>query len=60
MQLKEYCYCEGGSYCLVYALIIAMDRLNGDPNYPSYKRAYGFKQPVEDLLKASGVGLSNG
>ena len=46
--------------CLAYALIIAMARLNGGPNYQSYRHGYGLKNPVEDLLKASGVNLSNG
>ena len=46
--------------CLAYALIIAMARLNGDPKYQSYRHGCGLKKPVDDLLKASGVNLSNG
>jgi len=46
--------------CLAYALIIAMARVNGDPKYQSYRHGSGLKKPVEDLLKASGVDLSNG
>jgi len=46
--------------CLAYALIIAMARVNGDPNYKSYSNGRGLKKPFEDLLKASGVYLSNG
>ena len=46
--------------CLVYALIIAMARLNGDRKYPSYSYGYGLKEPVEDLLKDSGFDLSSG
>ena len=40
--------------CLAYQLIIAMTRLNGNPNYQSYRHDKGMKQPVEDLLKAFG------
>ena len=46
--------------CLAYALIIDMARLNGDPKYPSYSDGKVVKKPVEGLLKASGVDLSNG
>ena len=44
---------------MAYALIIAMARLNGDRKYPSYWECRGLKKPVEILLKASGVDLSN-
>ena len=46
--------------CLTHALIIAMVRVNGDPMYASYRDGYGLKKPIEELLKASGVDLSNG
>ena len=46
-------------YCLAHALIIAMARVNGDPKYKSYRKGRGMKQPVEDLLNASGVDLRN-
>ena len=46
--------------CLAHALIIAMARVNGDPKYKSYRNGYGLKQPVEDLLNASGINLTNG
>jgi len=46
--------------CLAHALIIAMARVNGDPNYKSYRNGYGLHKPVEELLKASGVDLCNG
>ena len=46
--------------CLVYALIIAIARLNGYPKYQSYRDCKCLKKPVDDLLKASGVDLSNG
>jgi len=46
--------------CLACAFIIAMIRVNGDRKYKSYNNGRGLKKPVEDPLKASGVGLSNG
>jgi len=45
---------------LASALIIAMAPISGDPKYASYRDGYGLKKPVEELLKASGVNLSNG
>jgi hypothetical protein len=46
--------------CLAQALIIDMARVNGDPKYASYRDGYQLNKPVDDLLKASGVHLSNG
>jgi hypothetical protein len=46
--------------CLAHALIIAMARVNGDPKYKSYTDGYQLDKPVEELLKAYGVDLSNG
>jgi hypothetical protein len=46
--------------CFAHALVIAEDRVNGDPQYTSYRDGYLLDQPVEGLLKASGVDLSNG
>jgi len=45
--------------CLAHAIIIAMARVNGDPKYASYRDGYGLKQPVQDLLNASGIELTN-
>jgi hypothetical protein len=45
--------------CLAQALIIAMARVNGDPKYALYRDGYQLNKPVDDLLMASGVGLSN-
>ena len=47
-------------FCLTHALIVAKARVNCDPKYKSYRDGYGLNQPVEDLLKASGVDLTNG
>ena len=46
--------------CLAHALIIAMAKVNGDSKFKSYRNGYGLKEPVEELLNASGVDLSNG
>jgi len=46
--------------CLAHALIIAMARVNGDPKYALYRDGKCLKQPVQDLLSASGVDLTNG
>jgi hypothetical protein len=46
--------------CLAHALIIAMAGVNGDPKYKSYRNVYGLDQPVQGLMKAFGVDLSDG
>jgi hypothetical protein len=46
--------------CLAHALIIAMARVNCDPMYKSYRKGNRLDKPVEVLLEASGVDLSNG
>jgi hypothetical protein len=46
--------------CLAHALIIAMARVNGDPKHATYKDGKCLEKPVEGLLKASGVDLSDG
>jgi hypothetical protein len=46
--------------CLARAEIIAMARVNNDPKYVSYRHGYGLHKPVQNLLNASGVDLSNG
>jgi len=46
--------------CLFHALLIALARVNSDPKYESYRHCRCLNKPVEDLLNASGVDLSNG
>jgi len=46
--------------CLAHALIIAMARVNNYPKYEFYRHGKGLKQPVQELLKATGLDLSNG
>jgi len=51
---------KAGFLCLAYAFIIAMAKLSGDPKYESYRDGYSLKQPVKNLLTASGNDLTNG
>ena len=51
---------EAAFLYLAHALIIAMAHVNGEPKYASYRQGNCIKKPVENLLKASGVNLSNG
>jgi hypothetical protein len=45
---------------LAHTLVIAMARVNIDPKYESYKHGSCLQKPVEDLVKSSGVDLTNG
>ena len=47
-------------FLLSQARIIATPSINGDPKYNSYRDGYLMDKPVEELLRASGVDLSNG
>ena len=51
---------QGTILCLAHALIIPMSRVNGDPKYKSFRNGTWLKRPVENLLSASGVDLTNG
>jgi hypothetical protein len=46
--------------CLPYVLLIAIAQRKDDPKYGSYRNGYCLNKPVEELLKASGVNLTNG
>jgi hypothetical protein len=46
--------------CLAHALIIAIARVDNDPNYNSYRRGYKIHAEVDRLLEATGVDLSRG
>ena len=46
--------------CLAHALIIAIARLNNDPNYSSYWRGNKIRPLVKELLDASVIDLKNG
>jgi len=46
--------------CLAHALIIAIARIEKDPNYNSYRRGYRIRPVVQKLLKTIYIDLSNG
>jgi hypothetical protein len=46
--------------CLAHALIIAIARLNNDPNYNSYRHGYKLKPKVDHLLRTTGIDLADG
>ena len=46
--------------CLTHAIIIAIARVHNDPKYKPYSNGRCMEEPVEELLNASGVDLSNG
>jgi hypothetical protein len=45
---------------LAYALLITIAQSNGDSNYGSYRDGYVLKKPIEELLNAAGVHMTNG
>jgi hypothetical protein len=58
--IKKIIVVKAGFLCSAHALIIVIFRVNGDPNYALYRQGKCINKPAEDLLKASGVDLSNG
>jgi len=46
--------------CLAHALIIAILRVNNDPNYISYRDGWKIRPVVQTLLKMVGIDLTNG
>ena len=46
--------------CLAQALIIAIARLNNDPNYTSYRKGRKIRPVVRQLLETTGIDLKNG
>jgi len=58
--IKKSIVVKAAFLCLAHALIIAMVRVNGDLKYALYRQDKCINKPFEDLLKASGVDLSNG
>jgi len=45
---------------LVHALVIAKFKVDGDPNYNSYRRGYRIRPVVNSLLETTGIDLSRG
>jgi len=46
--------------CLAHALVIAIARLNNDPNYTSYRKGNKIRPVVRQLLGTTGIDLKNG
>jgi hypothetical protein len=57
--VKKSIVVKAACLCLAHALIIAMARVKGDPKYATYRDGKCLERPVEELLKASGVHLSD-
>jgi len=45
---------------LVHAFVIAKAKVDGDPNYNSYRRGYKIRHIVDPLLETTGIDLSRG
>ena len=46
--------------CLVHTLVIAIARVDNDPNYKTYRKGRKIRQIVQTLLKTTGIDLSTG
>jgi hypothetical protein len=46
--------------CLAHALIIAIARVNNDPNYKSYRQGHKIRPEVNHLLQTTGIDLTDG
>ena len=42
---------------MAHALVIAKAKVDGDPNYNSYRRGYKIRPVVASLLEATGIDL---
>jgi hypothetical protein len=46
--------------CLAHALVIAIAKVENNPNYNSYRRGYKIRPVVRQLLEKTGIDLSKG
>ena len=46
--------------CLAHALIVAIARLEKEPNYQSYRKGNKIRPVVTHLLETTGIDLTNG
>jgi hypothetical protein len=46
--------------CLAHALVIAIARVNEDPDYKAYRQGWKIHAVVDRLLEMTGIDLSNG
>ena len=51
---------RAGENCLAHTLVIAIARLNNDPNYKAYRQGYKISPLVGQLLETTGIDLKNG
>ena len=51
---------EAEENCLSHALVIAIARLNNDPNYTSYRKGRKKRPVVRQLREITGVDFKNG
>jgi hypothetical protein len=45
---------------LAHALVIAKTKVDGNPNYNSYRRGYKIRPVIDRLLETTGIDLSRG
>jgi hypothetical protein len=46
--------------CSAHALVIAIARLNNDPNYKAYSQGHKIRPVFRQILKTKGIDLKNG
>jgi hypothetical protein len=46
--------------CLAHALLIAISRVNNDPNYNAYRKGRKIRLAVQNLLATTGIDLTKG
>jgi hypothetical protein len=51
---------DADTNCLTHALVIAIAKVNNDPNYNTYRRGFKIHPEVRSLLDTTGIDLSNG
>jgi len=51
---------KAGDNCLAQALVIAIAKVEKDPNYKLYRQGRNIRHVVEKLLETTGIDLSNG
>ena len=59
-RLKSIVQVKAKSNCLAHALIIAKAKVDGDPNYASYRHGCKIRPVVDRLLETTGIELSRG
>jgi len=47
-------------HCSAHAQIIAITKVDNNPNYKAYRQGWKVRHPVQNLLEATGIDLANG